>query len=176
MVGLKKSPRELPMPSSAPIRPDPAHAQYETLLEVAESIAAHRQLSTLFADLSRCLNTLVSFDFISLTLLDPKGDSVHMHLLQSDHEVVGAPPQESIPVDRTPTGAALRTRQPQYIADVSLDDRFPVIQPLLRANAIESVCSLPLFTAQRELGGLLFGSLRKNAYTPADIEFMQHVA
>src|SRR4051812_48434560 len=172
MLGLKKSPREPPMPSSAPIRPDPTHAQYEALLEVAESIAAHRQLSTLFADLSRRLNTLVSFDFISLTLLDPQGHSVHMHLLQTDHEVIGGPPQESIPVDQTPTGAALRTRQPQYIADVLLDDRFPVIQPLLRANAIESICILPLFTAQRDLGGLLFGSLRNNAYAPADIEFM----
>src|SRR5437660_10050553 len=124
MVGLKTRPREPPMPSSPPIRPDPTHAQYEALLEVAESIAAHRQLSTLFADLSRCLNSLVSFDFISLTLLDPKGNSVHMHLLQTDREVVGAPAQESIPIEQTPTGAAIRSRQPQYIADVSVDERF----------------------------------------------------
>src|SRR5690242_20595803 len=130
MVGLKKSPQEDPMPSSAPIRPDPTHARYETLLEVAESIAAHRQLSTLFADLSRCLNSLVSFDFISLTLLDSKGHFVRMHLLQTDREVIGAPSQEeSVPVDQTPRGAAIRTRRPQYIAEVSTDDRFPVIRP-----------------------------------------------
>ena len=85
------------MPSSAPIRPDPTHARYETLLEVAESIAAHRQLSTLFADLSRCLNSLVSFDFISLTLLDSKGHFVRMHLLQTDREVVGTPPRDADP-------------------------------------------------------------------------------
>jgi formate hydrogenlyase transcriptional activator len=164
------------MPSSAPIRPDPTHARYETLLEVAESIAAHRQLSTLFADLSRCLNTLVSFDFISLTLLDSRGHFVRMHLLQTDREVIGDPSQESVPVDQTPTGAAIRTRQPQYIANVSTDDRFPVIRPVLLANGIESVCVLPLFTAQRDLGGLLFGSVHGNAYTRGDIEFMQHVA
>ena len=58
------------MPSPAPTPPDATRARYEALLEVAESIAAHRQLSTLFADLSRFLNRLVSFDFISLTLLD----------------------------------------------------------------------------------------------------------
>src|SRR3954469_21507072 len=110
MVAWKNIPHEGPMPSSAPIRPDPTHARYEALLEVAESIAAHRQLSTLFADLSRCLNTLVSFDFISLTLLDSKGHFVRMHLLQTDREVVGTPPQDSIPVEQTPTGAAIRTR------------------------------------------------------------------
>src|SRR5215813_10381746 len=58
------------MPSIAPLRPDSMRARYETLLEVAESIVAHRQLSTLFADLSRRLQRLVSFDFIGLTLVD----------------------------------------------------------------------------------------------------------
>ena len=69
------------MQSSAAERPDATRARYEALLEVAESIAAHRNLSTLFADLSRCLNRLVSFDFISLTLLDPKERTFRLHIL-----------------------------------------------------------------------------------------------
>jgi formate hydrogenlyase transcriptional activator len=161
------------MPSSAPIRPDPTHARYETLLEVAESIVAHRQLSTLFADLSRCLNQLVSFDFISLTLLDANREAVRLHLLQTDRKVIGTPPQDAIPVEQTPTGAAIRTRQPQYLANVTADDRFPVIRPLLLANGIESVCVLPLFTAQCDLGGLMFGSERPDAYSADDIEFIE---
>jgi formate hydrogenlyase transcriptional activator len=164
------------MPSSAPIRPEATRARYETLLEVAESIAAHRQLSTLFADLSRCLNVLVSFDFISLTLLDAKEQVVRLHILQTDREVIGGPPIDGSPIDQTPTGFAIRTRQPLYIPDTNADDRFPILQPLLRNNGIESMCILPLFTAQRDLGGLHFGSLRKNAYSPEDIEFMQQVA
>ena len=47
---------------------------------------------------------------------------------------------------------------------------------LLRANGVQSACILPLFTAQRELGGLHFGSLTKNAYSEEDIEFMGQVA
>jgi formate hydrogenlyase transcriptional activator len=164
------------MPSSAPIRPEATRARYETLLEVAESIAAHRQLSTLFVDLSRCLNVLVAFDFISLTLIDPKAQVVRLHILQTDRNVIGSPPIDGTPIEQTPTGIAIHTRQPLYIPDVTLDDRFPVIQPLLRANGIESMCILPLFTAQRDLGGLHFGSVRKNAYSPEDIEFMMQVA
>jgi len=38
---------------------------------------------------------------------------------------------------------------------------------LLRSSAVHR---------QRDLGGLHFGSLRKNAYSREDIEFMQHVA
>jgi formate hydrogenlyase transcriptional activator len=163
------------MPSSAPTRPDPTRARYETLLEVADSIASHHQLSTLFADLSRCLQRLFTFDFIGLTLLDPKEGMVRSHILETEHPVV-ATLQGPVPASETPTGAALETRQPFYVPDTAADSRFPIIRDLLLANGIESYCSLPLFTAHRDLGGLQFGSVRKNAYTPEDIEFMRQVA
>ena len=150
-------------------------ARYETLLEVAESIASHRQLSTLFADLSRCLQRLISFDFINLTLLDAKARVFRLHLLQTDHEVIGDKPSET-PYDESPSGLALRTRQPYSVKDVASAARFPVLENLLRLNGIQSYCVLPLFTAQRDLGGLSFGSLQPNAYVRDDIEFMQQVA
>jgi formate hydrogenlyase transcriptional activator len=163
------------MPSSAPIRPEATRARYETLLEVSESIASHRQLSTLFADLSRCLKALVSFDFISLTLIDPTEQLSRLHILETDREVVGVPPPPT-PLEQTPTGIAIRTRQPLYIPVLTEDERFPVIRPLLEANGIQSVCIVPLFTAQRDLGGLHFGSVQPNAYSAEDVEFMQQVA
>jgi len=163
------------MPSSLPIRPHATGARYETLLEVAESIAAHRQLATLFADLSRCLRRLVAFDFINLTLLDAKAQVFRLHILQTDHEVVGEAPAET-PFDQSPSGLALRTRQPYCVADVGTHGRFPVLENLLRANGVQSYCVLPLYTAQRDLGGLSFGSLQPNAYSTEDVEFMQQVA
>jgi len=163
------------MPSSLPIRPHATGARYETLLEVAESIAAHRQLATLFADLSRCLRRLVAFDFINLTLLDAKAQVFRLHILQTDHEVVGEAPAET-PFDQSPSGLALRTRQPYCVADVGSHGRFPVLENLLRANGVQSYCVLPLYTAQRDLGGLSFGSLQPNAYSTEDVEFMQQVA
>ena len=163
------------IPSTAPHRPDPTRARYETLLEVAESIAVHRQLSTLFADLSRLLKRLVPFDFISLTLIDPKERVVRLHILESEQPLVGKPPK-STPFEQTPTIAALESRRPYYIPDTAEESRFPVIRDLLRANGIQSACILPLFTAQREIGGLHFGSLTRNAYSEEDIEFMGQVA
>jgi formate hydrogenlyase transcriptional activator len=150
-------------------------ARYETLLDVAESIVAHRQLSTLFADLSRLLKRLVSFDFISLTLVDPKERVVRLHVLESEQALVGKPPK-STPYDQTPTIAALQSRRPYYIPDTAGEARFPIIRDLLRANGIQSACILPLFTAHREIGGLHFGSLATNAYSEEDIEFMGQVA
>ena len=163
------------IPSRAIPPSDPTRARYETLLEVAESISAHRQLSTLFADLSRLLKRLVPFDFISLTLVDHKERVVRLHILETDQPIVGTP-SAGTPFGETPTIVALETRSPYYIPDVAAEQRFPVIREILQANHIQSVCILPLFTAQRELGGLHFGSLTKDAYSPQDIEFMGQVA
>ena len=163
------------MPSSAPKRPDPIRERYEALLDVAESIAAHRQLSTLFPDLSRCLGRLVSFDFMSLTLLDAKEGVIRLHLLETDRPIVGERP-ESTPVDQTATGLAIETRSPVYIPDLETETRYPIIFNLLRANGIRSYCVLPLITAQRVLGGIHFGSRRTDAYTAEEIQFMGHVA
>ncbi|HEX3747726.1 MAG TPA: sigma 54-interacting transcriptional regulator [Bryobacteraceae bacterium] len=161
--------------SSTPLtQQHPTGARYETLLEVAESIAAHRQLSTLFADLSRCLKRLVSFDFISLTLLDPKANVFRLHILETDRVVVGDRPSDT-PYDQSPTGEALRTGLPCCI-DLGQAARFPVLENILRANGVQSYCVLPLVTAQHELGGLAFGSEQRDAYSAEDIEFMQQVA
>jgi len=163
------------MPSSVPIRPEATRARYEALLEVAESIAAHRQLSTLFGDLSRCLAPLVSFDFICLTLLDEKQRTVRLHVLHTDRELVGTPPGPT-PLEQSPTWMTLQSRRPYYVPDATQDHRFPILADLVRANGIQCFCILPLHTAQRNLGGLQFGSFRRDAYTQDDIDFMIQVA
>ena len=155
--------------------PGAVRARDETLLEVAESIASHRQLSTLFADLRICLKRLVSFDFISLTLLDPKERVVRLHILEAD-EPVQPSPKTALPVGDSPTFLALQSREPYYMPDSATESRFPAIRDLLADYGIQSYCTLPLFTAQRDIGGLHFGSLCAHAYTQEDIAFMQEVA
>ncbi len=163
------------MPADPQFRPDPVQERYETLLEVAQSIASHRQLSTLFADLSRLLKRLVTFDFITLTLVDSKEQVVRLHILETD-EPIEKPGPSAIPFAETPTVLALETRRPYYAPDLSQETRFAHIRGLLQNYGVQSYCVLPLFTAQRDLGGLQFGARRVNPYSAGDIEFMQHVA
>jgi formate hydrogenlyase transcriptional activator len=162
------------MSQVAPASPDMTHVRYQTLLEVAESIAAHRQLSTLFNDLSRLLQPLVRFDFIGLTLVDAEERVVRLHVLATDRQVVKS--SGATPFAETPTIEALETRRPYVITDVSNEQRYPRIRDVLIANGVKTACVVPLYTAQRDLGGLQFGSEQANAYTPADIEFMEQVA
>jgi formate hydrogenlyase transcriptional activator len=163
------------MSQPAAVSPDNTRARYQALLDVAESIAAHRQLSTLFDDLSRLLRPLIQFDFIGLTLIDEKERRVRLHVLATDHEVV-AKPEGGIPFDETPTMMAVESRRSYYIPEVSAEQRYSKIREMLTANGVRAVCIVPLYTAQRDIGGLHFGSAAANAYSPEDIEFMEQVA
>jgi formate hydrogenlyase transcriptional activator len=162
------------MPSSAPTQ-DPTRARYEILLETTESIASHRQLSALLEELSRSLKRVVPFDFLAVILHDRDRRTVRLHLLATDHPVHESP-QGEVPEDDTPTGEVVETQQPCYVPDLENEQRFPAIRRLLLANGVLSFCSVPLTTAQRRLGSLNFGSLRKDAYCPEEIAFMGQVA
>jgi formate hydrogenlyase transcriptional activator len=120
------------------------------------------------------LQRLIHFDFIGLTLIDREARVVRLHVLETDREVIGK--LTATPFDQTPTMVAVESRQPYYIPEVSVESRFPKVREMLVANGVRSACVVPLFTAQRDLGGLHFGSEAPNAYSPQDIEFMQQVA
>jgi hypothetical protein len=63
--------------SSSPV------TQYEALLAVSESIAAHRDLAVLFRDLAQRLQAVVQFDFVTLILHDPERNVMRRHILAS---------------------------------------------------------------------------------------------
>jgi len=161
-------------PSSA-TGPETVKARYETLLEVAESISAQRQLATLFAELSRCLKRLVTFDYITLTLVDFEERMVRVHILETDQPVTGKIPGP-MPFTETPTMVALESGRPYYVPRVGPELQFEQLRDVLVSNGVQSFCVLPLRTAQRQIGGLTFGSTKPDAYTNEDIEFMQQVA
>ena len=163
------------MSTTIPQLVDPVRARYDTLLEISESIVSHQQLSSLFRDLYRCLKPLIDFDFLGLCLYDPERQVTRLHELVADQPVHCPPPHER-KLGETPAQTVLESQQPYYAPDVENDRRFPDFNAMLRANGVCTHCMLPLSTAQRKLGALNLGSTRKDAYTPAEIEFMVQVA
>ena len=58
-------------------------SQYQALLEVAESIATHRDLPALFHDLKERLPRLVNFDTLWLVLHEPARNVMRVHILET---------------------------------------------------------------------------------------------
>jgi formate hydrogenlyase transcriptional activator len=163
------------MSSTAPTE-DSTRARYEILLETTESIASHRQLSTLMDELSRSLKRLVQFEFMSITTHDPVRRTASLHVLATEQAILYDPPEKEMPDTDTPTGRVVETQQPYYVADLLEDETYPRIRAVLVPNRVLSYCVVPLTTAQRRLGGLYFGSTRKDAYSSEEIAFMVQVA
>lgn len=163
------------MSSSAVILSDPTHARFKALLEISESIISQRQLSSLFADLYRCLKPLVAFDFIGLVLYDAERRTTRLHELIVDRPTTCKSPRNCGPGE-TPADKVLASQQPYYVSDIEQAGDYRDFFEMLLSNGIHTYCLLPLSTAQRRIGALTFGSTRKDAYTPDDIEFMQQVA
>lgn len=149
--------------------------QLALLLEVSESIASHRELNKLFEDLAQRLPRIVPFDYINLVLHVAASDTMRLHILAAPRESTITPGME-FPVDESPAGLVWRTQQPLMVQDVSLDNRFSAVTPLLRENGVQSYCVVPLNTALRRLGAMGFGSLEKRTYQDSEVRFMQEVA
>ncbi len=149
--------------------------QYRALLEVAESIAVHRDLDQLFRDLAHRLPRIVPFDYINLVVHDPVRDVMRLHLLAEPEPSTISAGLE-LPVDESPGGLVWKTQQPLVVEDLTLESRFPQLTPRLIENGVQSFCGVPLTTALRRLGAMGFGSKHKRVYQDAEVNFMQQVA
>ena len=147
----------------------------QLLLDVTESIAAHRDLTLLLEDLARRLPHVVPFDFINAVLHDPASDKMRLWLLVTSEPSTIRPGLET-PVDESPGGLVWKTQQPLTVHDVTQEHRFSGLMALFRENGVRSFCVVPLTTAQRRLGAMGFGSLQPRVYEQFEIALMQQVA
>jgi formate hydrogenlyase transcriptional activator len=147
--------------------------QYQTLLEVTESIAAHRDLSELFHDLAQPLRNVLHFDYLSVRLHDPERNVMRIQILEKSAPGELVP---ELPVDESLAGSVWQTQQALLIDDIEHEVRFPRAMQRLRANHLKSCCCLPLSTAHRRLGAMTIGSVREKAYQPTDFVFLEQVA
>ena len=149
--------------------------RYRALLQVSESIASDRDLQELFRSLAALLHRLVTFDFICLTLPEPARGVVRVHVLESSLPTQIQPGFE-IPMVEYVRQLVWENQQPLVISHLEHDERFPIVSSLLRQDGVQSLCVLPLTTAQRRVGAMGLGSVEASAYDAADLEFLRQVA
>src|SRR5437867_9490158 len=155
-------------------RHDSSIEWHRTLLEVSESIAAHRDLTELFRDLAQRLPRVVQVHFVALSLHDPARNVMRLHTLQANvpADIVGGHEE---PVEETPAGLVWKTQQPILVPNLAEERRWPKVIQCMQEDGINSFCEVPLTTALRRLGAMGFASLEKEAYGEADVEFLQQV-
>jgi formate hydrogenlyase transcriptional activator len=167
-------------PAILPPEPTPAaplehsRRQLEALLEVAESIAQHRDLAALFHDLAERLHCVVDFDFLTLVLHDSDRNVMRLHILETRLPTPVKTGSES-PVEGHPSGWVWQSQQTFVVTDTEEDHRFPDFLQRLRDVGVRSLAMVPLTTAQHRLGAMGFGRLVPQVITETELQFMQRV-
>jgi formate hydrogenlyase transcriptional activator len=152
---------------------DSAFRLYEALLAVTDCIAVHYQLSELFHDLAERLRPIIGFDTVYFVLHD--ADQHAMRSTMVDRRGVGNVCPIEAPVEDSPIEHVFTTQQACIFPDIADKERFGPAMEKLRRQGLRSVCVMPLTTAQRRLGALIFCSEQPNTCLTTDLEFLKSV-
>ncbi len=148
---------------------------YRALLAVSETIVAHHNLSKLFPELAGRLHQVVQFDGLALVLHDAASNTMRLHLLEAS-EPSPKQPVLVFPVEDDPAGFVWQEQQPLITSSVAELARWPGFLDHIQPFGVQSFCWLPLTTARRRLGTLVFVCRKASAYDTADVGFLQLVA
>jgi formate hydrogenlyase transcriptional activator len=149
--------------------------QYRTLLAVSEAIVSHRDLGTLFHELAGRLHLVVRFDYLACSLHDAASNSMRLHILETTESIPTQAPR-SFSIEEDPAGSVLQTQHHLILSKVAEESRWPQFPERAKPFGVNSLCYLPLTTARRRLGVLVFACKRAGAYDTADVDFLQQVA
>src|SRR3989475_5628307 len=146
------------------------------LLEVNNTVVSALDLHELLNAVSASLRRLVPHEYASLSLYDPETQRLQIHAL--DFPVSKGLLQEglSVPIDGTPTGRALTTRQPVFITRSDIAQFGSDIAQRILAEGLKSAYCLPLISHGRPLGTLVVASLKDENFPKKDAELLQHIA
>jgi formate hydrogenlyase transcriptional activator len=146
------------------------------LLEVNNTVVSALDLHELLNAVSASLRRLVPHEYASLSLYDAKTQRLQIHAL--DFPLSKGLLQEGlwVPVEGSPTGRALTTRQPVFISHDDIAQFGSDIAKRILAEGLRSAYCLPLISHGQPLGTLVVASLQEDNFPEKDAELLRHIA
>jgi formate hydrogenlyase transcriptional activator len=146
------------------------------LLEVNNTVVSALDLHELLNAVSASLRRLVPHEYASLSLYDAKSQRLQIHAL--DFPVSKGLLQEGlwVPVEGSPTGRALTSRQPVFISRADIAQFGSDIAQRILDEGLRSAYCLPLISHGQPLGTLVVASLQEDHFPQKDAELLRHIA
>jgi formate hydrogenlyase transcriptional activator len=163
-----------PNDSQSAARGESLASRYEALARIAELIRCHSDENALFQTCATELHQVVAFD--GLSWLDPAANWVQWHFLEPYDSAVEALAVRNIPKEETVVWWVYQNQQQVVIPSIDRETRFPLVVERFSKLGLRSLCALPLSTAHRKLGSLVFASHLDDAYSDQDQQFLSVVA
>ena len=146
------------------------------LLDVNNAIVSNLSLKEVLVAVSESLRELVAHDFASIVIKEEETGLFRVHAL--DGLVPGRVLEEGsiLPLDGTPPGIAIATRQTVMRERIDFKEFYsPIIREAYNAG-LRCGCSVPLISHDEVLGTLNVGSLSEAAFSKHDAELLEQIA
>ena len=151
--------------------------RYKALLGVSSAIASQHDLNDLLHSISRLLSKVVSFDLISLLLIDQEKGTAQLYALDAEAMEHQVPIGTEVPYANTKIAEVVRTQRPCIVEDHQSEvAKIPELSDKYRLKSIHSSCIFPVSSARRVIGAMIFAAQERQKYSVADIELMGAVA
>ena len=146
------------------------------LLEVNNTVVSVLDLHELLKAVSESLHRLMPHEYASLSLYDAESQTLQIHAL--DFPVSKGLIQEglTIPVEGSPTGRAIQTRQPVFIGRSEIEQFGSDIAQRILAEGLKSAVCLPLISHGRPLGTIVVASMKEDRFPEKDAALLRPVA
>jgi formate hydrogenlyase transcriptional activator len=146
---------------------------YEAVVALSRSIAGRRDLEGLLSGVAEALRGIVGFDYVGMTLQDPKSNRMQGRFLSGPR----SPAEDlSLPVDQDPAGWVWLNQQPLVIRSLDDDPRWPEFRDHVSALGIRAVTVVPLTAGDSRLGAFGFGCVAPYESATAELAFLERVA
>ncbi len=149
--------------------------RYRRLLGVSKVLGAIRAPEDLIRALSKELLRILSFDHLSLFLIDVVGEGASWHIWHGDDQSVLSPVR-TVPLEETLEASVVATQRMYSWPATGEQPAIPGLPEALARHGIRSLCSIPLTTANARLGALSVASRREGTYPGEEEEFLAVVA
>jgi formate hydrogenlyase transcriptional activator len=155
-------------------KPFDAPSRYEALVGVSRAIARHTSVTDLLRAIAGQLHLVVPFDCLMLFLHDASTDEMRLVVL----EPFDTPFAPFVPMPLSEWGPARSAWETQHASVMPLLTQTPLGTALdfIRRLGARVTCWLPLTTAHRRVGVLVFASRDADQYPADAIAFMEQVA
>jgi formate hydrogenlyase transcriptional activator len=147
--------------------------RYEALFRVSQTLISVRSSEELFSILARELRAVVNFYVMGVGIYDEKAHDMHTKSYGEPGIPLQAP---KFAPEETFSWWVYQHQQPLIIPSLDAETRFPAVAEMLKNRGVRSVCTLPLTTVHRRLGGLAVGSIEADAYSREEVSFLSLVA
>ncbi|HEY2545520.1 MAG TPA: sigma 54-interacting transcriptional regulator, partial [Candidatus Acidoferrum sp.] len=148
----------------------------QLLLDVTNQVVSNLELRDLLRAISQDVRRVMQCDYAGLSL--PDADDTHLRLYAVDFpEGKGLLQEELVySIEASPSGRAFRTMKPLAIESPFTGWlHLPIVQIAAR-EGLKSFCFLPLISRNHALGVLAVGRREENAFSQADIDFLDQIA